>query len=149
MFTALMLFSLTAPAEPPKEKEFSAEAKKELKKLEGKWRLLRIGDGDKESDFKDKEAYFVFKGTEITMTSGNKTESLHVAALDPTTDPKCIDLLEKRQGKPDRTLEGVYGIDGDTLRIAHSLPNEGRNRPTSVEKPAGRAMIWTLKRVKE
>ena len=65
-FTALILFSLTAPAEPPKEKdrekEFSAEAKKELKKLEGKWRIVKLATADKESEAKDQEAYFVLKG---------------------------------------------------------------------------------------
>ena len=155
MFTALILFSLTAPAEPPKEKdrekEFSAEAKKELKKLEGKWRIVKLATADKESEAKDQEAYFVFKGAEVTLTSADKpkTETLHITALDTTTDPKCIDFLEKREGRPDRTLEGIYKIDGDTLQIAFSIPKEVKNRPTSFEKPGDRALVWTFKRVKE
>jgi len=72
-----------------------------------------------------------------------------IAALDPTTDPKCIDFLEKREGRPDRTLEGVYKIDGDKLQIAFSVLKEGKNRPTSFEKPGDRAFVWTFKRVRE
>jgi uncharacterized protein (TIGR03067 family) len=155
MFTALILFSLTAPAEPPTEKEqpkeLSAEAKKELKQLDGKWRVVKLADANKESEVKDQEVYFVFKGTEVTLTSPDKekTETLRITAIDTTTDPKCIDLLEKRAGRPDRTLEGVYKIDGDTLRLAFSVPKDGKNRPTSFEKPGDRAMVWTFKRVKE
>jgi uncharacterized protein (TIGR03067 family) len=140
---------LTVPDGKVQGKEFSAEAKKELKKLEGKWRLVKAATGGKESDFKDKEAYFVFKGTEITLSSGTKTETLHVTALDPSTALKCIDLTERREGRPERTLEGVYAIDGDTLRIAHAMPKDGKSRPTSVEKPDDQALVWTLTRVKE
>jgi uncharacterized protein (TIGR03067 family) len=151
MFTALILFSLTVPAEPQKEKEFSAEAKKELMKLEGKWNLVKFAAQGMESDVMDRKVSFVFKGTEVTLKSADKekTETLRITAFDLSTDPKCIDLVEKREGRPDRTLEGIYKIDGDTLQIAHSVLNEGKNRPTSFEKPGERVFVWTLKRVKE
>jgi uncharacterized protein (TIGR03067 family) len=149
MFTAVILFALTAPADTPKEKELSAEAKKELKKLEGKWRVVKLAGGGQEVEFKDREAFFVFDGADITISSGNKTEKLRVATLDTTTDPRCVDLTEKREGRPDRTLEGVYKLDGDTLQIAHALPNVGKNRPTGFDKSTERAMVWTLTRVKE
>jgi uncharacterized protein (TIGR03067 family) len=58
-------------------------------------------------------------------------------------------FLEKREGRPDQTLEGVYRIDGDTLQIALSILKEGKNRPTSFEKPGDRVLIWTFKRIKE
>src|SRR5207248_10118402 len=109
---------------------------------EGKWRVVKLATADKESEVKDQEAYFVFKGTEVTLTAADKakTETLRITALDPTTDPKCIDLLEKREGRPDRTLEGVYKIDGDALQLAFSVPREGKNRPTSLEKPGDRVL---------
>ena len=127
----------------------STEAKKELKKLEGKWRLVKAAGGGQESELKDKDVYFACKGTELTMTSGNRVETYQIAAIDTTTDPKCVDLVEKRKGKPDRTLEGVYRIDGDTLQIAHELPGGGKSRPTSFEKSIDRGLVWTLTRVKE
>jgi uncharacterized protein (TIGR03067 family) len=149
MFTAFILFSMTVSAEPPKEKEFSVEAKKELQKLEGKWRVVKFADATKEAEAKDQELYFVFKGTELKLTSGEKSETIHITAIDPTTDPKCIDLSEKRDGRPERILEGVYKIDGETLQIAFSVLKDGKNRPTSFEKPGDRTLVWTLKRVKE
>jgi uncharacterized protein (TIGR03067 family) len=149
----LLLLGIAAVADEPKpgakEKEFSAEAKKELKKLEGKWRLVKIAATDGEVEMKDKELYYVFKGTEVTQTFGDKMATSRVDALDAATDPKCIDLTVTREGAPDRTLEAVYRIDGDTLQIAFSLAKEGKNRPTSVEKPSDLSFIWTFKRVKE
>ncbi len=151
MFRMLILFTLVAQAEPPKEKdkELSAEAIKELKKLEGKWLVVKVAAEGKESEANDKDVHFVFKGTEVRLMSGDKGETLLITALDSTTDPKCIDFLEKREGRPDRTLEGVYKIDGDKLQIALSVLKEGKNRPTSFEKPGDRAFVWTFKRVKE
>jgi uncharacterized protein (TIGR03067 family) len=151
----LLLGGVVAVADEPKpgaeDKGLPAEAKKELKKLEGKWRVVKVANGNQEADVKDREVYFVFKGAEVTLTASDKekTETLRVTAIDPATDPVCIDLLEKRAGRPDRTLEGVYKIDGDTLRLAFSVPREGKNRPTSFEKPGDRATVWTFKRVKE
>jgi uncharacterized protein (TIGR03067 family) len=155
MFTAIVLFSLTTAAEPPKEKEqpkekqFSAEAKKELKKLEGKWLAVKFAYDNKDLEVKDIEVFFTFKGTEVMLAAGDKSEKLVITDLDPTTDPICIDFIEKRTGRPDRTLEGVFKIDGDKLQLAYSLPKDAKNRPTSFEKPGEQVTVWTFKRVKE
>jgi uncharacterized protein (TIGR03067 family) len=134
-----------------KEKEFSAEAKKELKKFEGKWKLIKAVSVGKEGDLNEKEVYFAFKGTEMTILLGERVVETHsIAAIDGTTDPKCIDLLEKRKGRPDRALEGIYRFEGDTLRLAHELPGgNGKNRPTSFDKFVDRALVYTLKRAKD
>ena len=149
MLTALVLFTLAAPPEPPKAKELPAEAKKELKKLEGKWEIVKTVDADKESEEKS-EIYLVFKDTEVTMSFKDKKETIHITAIDATTDPKCIDFVELLRDKSERTLEGIYKIDGDTLQLALAIPKDGKNRPTGFGKPTDkRTMVWTLKRVKE
>jgi uncharacterized protein (TIGR03067 family) len=158
MFASFVALSLlVVSADPPKEKEkpkeLSAEAKKELKKLEGKWRLVKALNAAKEEEAKDVEIFFAFEGSKVTLSSGNKDkkETLEVTAIDASTDPKCIDLKEERAGKPSRTLECVYKIDGEMLQFAMAVPPEGEKlRPTGFDKPASpRVMVWTLKRVKE
>src|SRR4051812_49240041 len=118
MLTSFIVMAMViAPAEPPKEKEkqpeLSAEAKKELKKLEGKWQIVKGLGTEGEAELKNLEAFCVVKGTEMTFTAGTKKETVEITALDPSTDPKCIDLTESRPGKPLQTSEGVYKIDGD------------------------------------
>ena len=156
MFAALVVFVLAAPVDPPKEKEKPKElpeaAKKELKKLEGKWKLLKAADSTKEAepDPKEPTILFVFKGNELTMEYGERKEAIRITAIDPSTDPKCIDLAEKRRDDPERTIEGVYKIDGDTLQIALHIPKDAKQRPVGFEKPTDpRTMVWTLKRIKE
>src|SRR6266545_2295232 len=137
MLTALMLFVLSAPADPPEKiKELPAAAQKELKKLEGKWRIVKAATADKEQDVKECESLlFEFKGAELTMSLGDKKETIRVTAIDATTDPKCIDLTETRRDKSERTLEGVFKLDGDTLQIALTIPKDGKSRPTGFAKP--------------
>ncbi len=154
MLTAIVLLFLAAPTDPPKEKqkELPAEAKKELKKLEGKWKVVKVADANKEAEIpKDTESLvFEFKGADITMLFGDKKESLRVTAIDSTTDPKCIDLIETRKDGTERTLEGIFKIDGDSLQLAFTIPKDAKSRPTSFDKPTDpRTVVWTFKRVKE
>ncbi len=99
------------------------------------------------------EAFMVFKGTELTLESSNseKKETLKISAIDPTTDPKCIDLLETLSGnRGERTIEAIFKIDGDTLLFAMCILQEGKQRPVGFDKPTDpRIIVWTLKRVKK
>jgi uncharacterized protein (TIGR03067 family) len=152
MLTAIALLVLSAPADPPKEKEkeLPEAAKKELKKLEGKWQMVSFVTSQGEADVKDREAFAVFSGVEMTLSAGVKKEAIRVTAIDATTDPKCIDLAEPRADKTERILEGVFKIDGDTLQLAFAIPKDGKIRPTSFDKPTDqRVLVWTFKRVKE
>lgn len=152
MLTALVLLSLSASADPPKEKakELPAEAKKELKKLEGKWQLVKAAGSEGQSDLKALDAFGAFEGDKLTLWAGKKQETYRVAAVDVTTNPKCIDLVERRNDGTERLVEGVYKIDGDTLQLAIAIPKDGKMRPTSLVKPTDpRTFVWTFKRVKE
>jgi uncharacterized protein (TIGR03067 family) len=147
---SMMVTSGQAPKDKEKQPELSVEAKKELKKLEGKWQVVK-GLGSKgEDDLKDLEAFCVVEGTKMTFSRGNNKEMAEVTALDPSTDPKCIDLTDSRPGKPPRITEGVYKIDGDTLQLAITAPKGGKLRPANFDKPTDeRIIVWTMKRVKE
>src|SRR5947209_3442939 len=84
-FAALLL--LTPADDPPK---FSEAAQKELKKFEGKWQIQKEVQSNEEKDRSaDPDAVLVFKGPKIIEDGKDVGE---VVALDPTTDPKCLDL---------------------------------------------------------
>ncbi len=148
--------STEPPKEPEKtketEKEFSDDAKKELKKLEGKWRVVKLVTADKEGEAKDEEAYFTFKGTELTLSSTRtgKSETVRITAIDLTTDPRSASTFWKnaKEGLTRRLKECT-----DRWRNASISPfsvlRDGKNRPTSFEKPGERVLVWTLKQVKE
>jgi uncharacterized protein (TIGR03067 family) len=155
MLATILTLSLVASAEPPK---LSETAQKELKHLEGKWKIVKgvTSKGEDEVDPNKIEVFMLFKGIELTVESSNKDrnkekkETLKISAIDPTTDPKCIDLLETLSGdRGERTVEAIFKIDGDTLLFAMCVPKEGKQRPAGFDKPTDpQTVVWVLKRDK-
>jgi uncharacterized protein (TIGR03067 family) len=139
--TAVLLFA--PAADPPKLTE---AGQKELKALQGKWQIQKEARFDEERDRSaDANAVVEFKGHKLIAEGKEVGE---VAALDPTTDPKCIDLKIDEGPAKGMTVEAVYKIDGDNLTISISLTE--KKRPTNFDKPkeAGSILV-TLKRIKE
>lgn len=161
MFISFVVASvLVASAEPPKEDDkkpvLSDAAKKELKKLEGKWQVVTMAHSAGDGDVTDLGVYAEVKGTGMTLSAKNKNkqEKLEVAALDPGAEPRRIDLVENvnAPGKAERALPGIYKLDGDVLVLAFATPKVGATAtpPAGFGKPTeARIMVWTLKRVKE
>src|SRR5262245_42165810 len=117
MLAAIMLLTLSAPADPPK---LSEAAEKELKKLEGKWKAVKaVANGNEETPMMDgADVVIEFKGRKLLL---NDKEVLEVAALDPSTDPKILDLkalVDMGGLRKDTVLEAIYKLDGDTLMLA-------------------------------
>jgi uncharacterized protein (TIGR03067 family) len=146
--TALSL--IVAGAEPPKEKELTEAALKELKKFEGKWRVARIiASGTDLSPVDDSTMLIEFKGRKIVF---NNKEVMEVATLDAASDPKCIglkaltDVSTLRKGT---VYEFSYKLDGETILLAIN-PGEGKKRPEKFESPKDSGVVvMTLKREKK
>jgi uncharacterized protein (TIGR03067 family) len=144
MVATLAALLLLAPAaDPPK---LSEAAVKELKKLEGKWQIQKEVASDRERDRSaDPDGVIEFRGHKV-IAEGKEAGA--VAAIDPTTDPKCLDLKIDEGPAKGMVAEAVYKIDGDTLAIAVCVL--GKQRPANFDPPkeAGTFLI-TLKRIKD
>ena len=154
---ALVAVLLFVPAAVPADKELSADAKKEIKKFEGKWTAAKvIVNGKEEAPENADELIIEFAGNKIIVrvTEGDKDEKLEmeITAVDPSTTPKCIDLkwLSDKGGIAKGTvLEGIYKLDGDTLQLAIN-PMGGTDRPDKFESPQGsKFVVITFERVKK
>jgi uncharacterized protein (TIGR03067 family) len=147
--TALLLATalLVPAADAPK---LSEAAEKELKKFEGKWKLVKeiTSAGEQEPP---EERVIEFKGRKMSLVKGEKIE-LEISSLDPTTDPKCIDLKNVTKTGPipeGFVIEGIYKLDGDTLTMA-GYAGEAKKRPANFDPPKEEATgIWVLKRIKD
>jgi uncharacterized protein (TIGR03067 family) len=152
MFAAFVALSLTVPvANPTKEKDLPEAAQKDLKKLEGKWKAVKlVANEEEDTPTRDGADIFVtFKAHKVTIEGVN---SFQITEIDPTTDPKVIDFkaLEDKSGiTKDTVYEAIYKLDGETLTIAVYI-GAGNKRPQKFESPKDSSiMVITLKRTKE
>ncbi|MDY3562819.1 TIGR03067 domain-containing protein [Gemmata sp. JC673] len=142
MFVTVVAVVLLAPAEPPKAevKELSAAAKKEVDKLQGKWKLVKGSRAGKEYEHTEgtPELIVEFKGRTWLL---NGVEKAEIVALDPSSDPKCLDLKSLEQPRGANTVdEGIFKLDGDTLTICW-YQGADKNRPTSFDIPKDKDTI--------
>ncbi len=122
-------------------------ALKELKALEGDWVVQRIETKDGKQEPGDGEQIsLTIEGTKWTFGTFQSGE---VVALDPSANPKLLDLKSVRKGREDTINEAIYKVDGDTLIIC-IYQGKDKKRPTSLDKPTeGDTVLWTLKRSKK
>lgn len=150
MFATLVALGLVMSAEPPKdkEKELPEAAKKEVAKLQGKWKGVKVAAKGREFEFGADDPEFIgeFKDRKWTLNGVDKAE---IVALDPTTDPKCFDLKSLEKARNGAVDEAIYKLDGDTLTIC-LYGGEGKKRPTGFGVPEGEGtVLMVLKRVPE
>lgn len=123
---------------------FSQDAvKKEQEKLQGTWQVLRQEyDGNDEAF---QETKLVFSADKIVVKD-KQGEKAMTYKLDPSMQPKNIDLTMEVQGKKTE-LTGIYLLNGETLKICAS--DKGQARPTEFVSPKGsRLTLFVLRRVK-
>ena len=89
-----------------------------------------------------KELRFVIDEQTLTTEIGGR-KSVSTYKLDPSTNPKSIDLTENG-----RTKQAIYDLVGDTLRIC--IAESGEQRPTAFDSQPNSAndIVLILKRVK-
>ncbi len=101
---------------------------KELKKLQGTWEVVAVEARGNRTEIRQELPAFAitFEGTRFAVNgTGGR------AVIDPTTDPKLIDLRYTKEGV---TLETIYRIDGDTLTICYRpFLDKVKNRPADFK----------------
>ena len=115
------------------------------KRLEGTWRVVATTfDGKASPEAQIKGRALVFQGREFTtVVDGKKGRGLSFT-LDPSKDPKQIDL--KRVGQ-DRAAKGVYALTDDELKLCYGEP--GADRPTTfASEPGSKVFLLVLRRDK-
>jgi uncharacterized protein (TIGR03067 family) len=114
--------------------------KKAQKMIQGTWEPVRLSFGGKPDPTPAKDLPTrIFDGDKLTTKDpGKKTEEQATFKLDASKEPKQIDIAQKG-GK---TVQGIYVLEGDTLKIAYKLG--GQERPTKLDDDG--VFVETLKR---
>ena len=126
---AAVWFGASLVADDRKRDPLPEKAQKELDQLQGKWVAKELQRDGKTIDVKDHEFVLEIKGDKWIFVGREKAVFI---ALDPTTDPKCVDLKSVEKGREGQVDEGIYKLDGETLTICLHQ-GDGKSRPTKFE----------------
>lgn len=107
------------------------DAKTELDKLQGKWSVTAMERGEKSAPKEIIDKIVVtFVGDKMTLgrTQAGAKSREYTIKLDPTKDPKAIDLVPSDGDSKGKTVAGIYRFDGNDLKIC--MPNtDSQDRP--------------------
>jgi uncharacterized protein (TIGR03067 family) len=118
----------------------------ELKKFQGTWQLVSAeSNGKKTPKEQADKVRVVIKGGKHTVYFDGKAVAKEVPfAIDPSKKPKEVtDTLPE-----DKTIKGIYELDGDTLRSCVAPAGKDRPREFSGKEGTGHT-LRVFERVKE
>lgn len=120
----------------------SDEMKAEMEAFQGEWRLTGLVADGKQNDVPDGDgARVVFKGDRLLLDGEEK----FTVKLDPSCDPKIIDLIPREEENKDEVLEGIYRFSGTRLILCFRGPSRIRMRPVKFGEEE--SMVVTLEKV--
>jgi uncharacterized protein (TIGR03067 family) len=120
--------------------------KKELKALAGTWKPISSEtDGNKAPEerlkdsrmIRDETGKVVGKRGDMVMLEGM------VKKIEATKKPKTMDTLVTAGELKGKTIQGIYELEGDTLKVCVVLPDRGE-RPTEFSGKAGSGCSLTV-----
>ena len=126
--------ALCLAADAPKD-----AVKKDQEKLQGDW-ILASGerDGEQFPDDMVKSLKRFVTGDKFTVNRDDQTVTKGTFTLDPSKKPKAIDL--KIEGN-DQVIQGIYELDGDTLKLCYAAPGEERPKQFGTKAGSGHALV--------
>jgi uncharacterized protein (TIGR03067 family) len=133
----------------PDDKEARMKAiAEELKRFEGTWVYeSSIASGVKLPEAALKGSTLILKGDRFEMKDALATYR-GVLAVDPTADPKTLDITFDEGPEKGKSIQGIYKLEGDTYTNCVPLGPKDRPKEFSSEPGSGQA-VSVLKRVKE
>ena len=113
----------------------SEKEQKELAKLQGTWAVVSVErDGKPLKPDEIKNAKLVINGANYTLTLGEETIQ-GTYKLQPAKNPKAIDANRTKGPDQGKTVQGIYQLDGDTLKMCYHAPGKD-SRPTAFATKA-------------
>lgn len=122
------------------------EAKKELERLQGTWVMAGLEvNGEAVPEAKLQGTTLVIRGDRYVVKVKETTHETTIA-VDPAKKPKAIDMFLPNGTDAPKLSEGVYDLDGDTLRICRNQA-AGEDRPAQIGSwPNTNLFVVTWKR---
>jgi uncharacterized protein (TIGR03067 family) len=131
-----------APAPLPKPEKKEAPAS-----LVGTWSVVALARAGQEKPLPGKvEMKAVLTKDRWTFTREGKQMAPYEMVVNARVKPMTLDL--KRAGSPTPTIQGIYTVEGDTLKLGYYTAKGGGGRPKAFDPADAQLMVMILKRVK-
>jgi uncharacterized protein (TIGR03067 family) len=142
-----LLFLLAVCCLPRAQATVGADAKAEIKKLQGVWRPMKLERGGKVvRDAFLPGARFVVDGAALRLKVGDKTLQELRLTLDPSQEPAAVDLTAASGPTRGKTALGIYRLEGERLTLCWPLADDSRRPTTFRGKGDKDVAVLTLER---
>jgi len=123
------------------------DAKNDQKKLQGKWMLTSAVMNGAEIPKDQVKGELVFKDDKYSYATGEGESGGGAFKLDTSKKPKAMDAVPSDGPAKGETVEVIYELDGNNLKVCMASP--GAKRPKEF-KADGDSNLWlfTYKRAK-
>jgi uncharacterized protein (TIGR03067 family) len=116
---------------------------KDLAKLDGTWAVQSVEVGGMkfpDEALKNFPGPLTIKGGKWALKAGERTQTGTFTA-DAAKKPARMDVKPENGANAGKTLQAIYRLDGDTLKVCYAPP--GQDRPTAFDTKdkAGYALI--------
>ena len=120
----------------------SGDAKKDLAKFQGNWRLISAERDAKTTPEEDaKKITLTIQGNKFVLRKDAVTISEGTMTLDPTKTPKAIDETITTGPNKGKVFSAIYEIDDDQHKICFGAA--GKERPKSFSSGSGQLLqVW-------
>jgi uncharacterized protein (TIGR03067 family) len=141
---AIVALALAVPSVSASDKASSRDAaRKDLAALQGTWNLIAMEtEGDMVPPEQFKGWHAVYEGDALTLWSESEARRHGITTLDPSRSPKAINTWDQDGPYDDRTVPGIYELNGDSLRLCFARP--GDQRPTEFTTKRGTGFLLVV-----
>jgi RNA polymerase sigma factor (sigma-70 family) len=133
-----------SPPVPAKTKPVAprTEAPKgDLDRFQGVWSAVSSASGGRKLSKLDKAVFFMVDGKRACWQTSD-WEAQGGLYLDPTNKPRAYDFVTST-----RTIEGIYSLEGDTLRLCYDMATEPKRPAGFITEKGSRQVLMVLKRI--
>jgi uncharacterized protein (TIGR03067 family) len=121
-------------------------AKKELKRFEGTWKVLKLEEGGDPAPADEvQKTELIFAGDKITV-KGPKGDEEARFTVDPSKKPAHIDI---RPSKGQKLVQGIYKFEKDQLILCFTMAKDAMRPTTFASSQKPRTTLAVLQRAKK